>query len=238
MYLSVYLPVYLSIYLCIYLSIYLASYLALSICQALSTCQARSTYQALSTCQAPSMYMSIYLSFYLSSAINQSFFLSISFSIFQISLYLTIHLPVCLSVCLSVYLPACARAYPPVCLSTVCVSGYVSKRSSSKLLRKDDGHASGFLSLCIRSMINILSFFVRSRRNLQRSWLTDFFRSCRRHGPSKAGSAQQHFRAFSLSLSLSFSLLSVRAMFIPEFVQRRAKSLNQVVLLAAPNAMA
>ena len=50
--------------------------------------------------------------------------------------------------------------------------------------------------------INILSFFVRSRRNLQRSWLTDFFRSCRRHGPSKAGSTQQHFRAFSLSLSL------------------------------------
>ena len=49
--------------------------------------------------------------------------------------------------------------------------------------------------------INILSFFVRSRRNLQRSWLTDFFRSCRRHGPSKAGT-QQHFRAFSLSLSL------------------------------------
>ena len=83
--------------------------------------------------------------------------------------------------------------------------------------------------------INIFSFFVRSRRNLQRSWLTDFFRSCRRHGPSKAGT-QQHFRAFSLSLS--FSLLSVRAMFIPELVQRRAKSLNQVVLLAAPNAMA
>ena len=107
-----------------------------------------------------------------------------------------------------------------------------SQHSSSKLLRKDYGHAWGFLSLCIRS---IYCHFLSGAAETCREVGSQIFFGCRRHGPSKAGT-QQHFRAFSLSLS--FSLLSVRAMFIPELVQRRAKSLNQVVLLAAPNAMA
>ena len=106
--------------------------------------------------------------------------------------------------------------------------------SSSKLLRKDYGHAGGFLSLCIRSIY--CHFLSGAAETCREVGSQIFFGVVAAMDLLKL--APSSIFARSLSLSLSFSLLSVRAMFIPELVQRRAKSLNQVVLLAAPNAMA